>query len=101
MPRHGFATLALATAAGGLGARRVDEIRAQVRGGLAPTALPFAERNQVGVGTRRAPDGDRAGQGHRGWYYEPVDTSHEGSMTVTQIAGLRAAMEAGVAATAP
>jgi hypothetical protein len=96
MHGHGFATLALATASGNLGSSRIKAIEARITAGLSPNELPFADRVRWGLEravrrTERAQDPETGG-----WYYAPVPESHEGSMTVTQIAALRAAMEAGV-----
>jgi hypothetical protein len=97
MHGHGFATLALATACGNLGARRIEDIRAQVAKGFSPANLPYADQIRWGLeravrlieGTQDAETG--------GWSYAPVPEGHEGSMTVTQITALRAAMASGVA----
>lgn len=93
MHGHGFATLALATASLNLGGSRVSEIRRQVAAGL---ELGFADR--VRWALKRAVDVIVASQDEEthGWSYEPYSGNHEGSMTVTQIAALRAANEAGV-----
>jgi hypothetical protein len=93
MHGHGFATLALATASANMGGNRLSEIRRQVDAGL---ELGFADRVRWAV--KRAVDctvGAQDTETH-GWSYEPYPSSHEGSMTVTQIAALRAAYEAGV-----
>ncbi len=96
MHGHGFATLALATACGSLGSSRFEDIRAAVESGVSPSKLPFADRVRWALEkavrlTESAQDPDTGG-----WYYEPHPSAHEGSMTVTQIAALRAASEAGV-----
>jgi len=97
MHGHGFATLALATACGGLDASRIDVIRNQIAKGASTKDLCFADRVRLALEravklTERAQDSDTGG-----WYYSPKPDSHEGSMTVTQVTALRAAMEAGVA----
>ena len=93
MHGHGFATLALATASANMGGNRLSEIRRQVEAGL---ELGFADRVRWAV--KRAVDCTVGAQDKEtnGWSYEPTPSSHEGSMTVTQIAALRAANEAGV-----
>jgi hypothetical protein len=97
MHGHGFATLALAIASGGLDASRIDEIRNQLAKGASSKDLCFADRVRLALEravrlTEKAQDPDTGG-----WYYAPTPESHEGSMTVTQVVALRAAMEAGVA----
>jgi hypothetical protein len=97
MHGHGLAMLALATACGNLGANRIDVIQAQVRQGLSPAKLPYADRVRLALEravrlTESAQDLETGG-----WMYSPQPSGHEGSMTVTQISGLRAAMAAGVA----
>ncbi len=95
MHGHGFATLALSTALGNLGARRIEEIEASVRV-RGPSQLSFADQVRYGVEKavrliERAQDPDSGG-----WMYDPYPNSHEGSMTITQIQALRAAQDAGV-----
>ena len=93
MHGHGFATLALATASANMGGNRLSEIKRQVDAGL---ELGYADRVRWAV--KRAVDcivGAQDKETH-GWSYTPYPSSHEGSMTVTQIAALRAANEAGV-----
>lgn len=93
MHGHGFATLALATASANMGGNRLSEIKRQVDAGL---ELGYADRVRWAV--KRAVDcivGAQDKETH-GWYYTPYPVLHEGSMTVTQIAALRAANEAGV-----
>src|SRR6185503_14834460 len=68
-----------------------------LRDGVKVKDLPFADKirwalEQAVRLTERAQDPDTGG-----WFYLPTSHSHEGSMTVTQITALRAAMEAGVA----
>jgi len=97
MHGHGFATLALATACGGLDSSRIDVIRSQIAKGASTKDLCFADRVRLALEravrlTERAQDPDTGG-----WYYGPTPESHEGSMTVTQVVALRAAMSAGVA----
>ena len=96
MHGHGFATLALATASANMGGNRLSEIRRQVTAGL---ELGFADRVRWAV--KRAVDcivGAQDAETH-GWSYDPQPSGHEGSMTVTQIAALRAANDAGVPVT--
>jgi hypothetical protein len=97
MHGHGFATLALATACGSLDAARIDVIRNQIAKGASPKDLSFADR--VRLALERAVRVIHTSQDRDtgGWYYSPIEGGHEGSMTVTQISALRAAMEAGVA----
>jgi hypothetical protein len=97
MHGHGFATLALATACGGLDASRIDVIRNQLAKGASTKDLCFADRVRLALEravrlTEGAQDPDTGG-----WYYAPTHDNHEGSMTVTQVVALRAAAEAGVA----
>jgi hypothetical protein len=97
MHGHGFATLALATACGGLDSSRIETIRDLLAKGASTKDLCFADRVRLALEravrlTEAAQDRDTGG-----WYYTPTPESHEGSMTVTQITALRAAMEAGVA----
>jgi hypothetical protein len=96
MHGHGFATLALATASANMGGNRLSEIKRQVDAGL---ELGFADRVRWAV--KRAVDVIVASQDREthGWSYEPYPSGHEGSMTVTQIAALRAANDAGVPVT--
>ena len=96
MHGHGFATLALATACGNLGASRIDAIRARLDQGASPKDLPLAD--QVRWGLERAVRLTEAAQDRDfgGWSYSPTEGGHEGSMTVTQICALRAALAAGV-----
>jgi hypothetical protein len=96
MHGHGFATLALAEACGGLGPTDVRRIRSYVAAGGDRASLHFAD--QVRWALERAvsciemaQDADTGG-----WGYIPKEGGHEGSMTVTQIAALRAASDAGV-----
>jgi hypothetical protein len=93
MHGHGFATLALATASANMGGNRLSEIKRQVDAGL---ELGYADRVRWAV--KRAVDCIVSAQDKEthGWSYTPYSGSHEGSMTVTQIAALRAANEAGV-----
>ncbi len=93
MHGHGFATLALATASANMGGNRLSEIKRQVDAGL---ELGYADRVRWAV--KRAVDcivGAQDKETH-GWSYTPYPSGHEGSMTVTQIAALRAANDAGV-----
>ncbi len=54
-------------------------------------------RGQVQAKLRRAVDLTiRAQSGAGGWYYEPDDNRNEGTLTVTQLQGLRACRDAGV-----
>lgn len=78
MHGHGYALLALTQAAGSWGNRDAER-----------EALDGAIRRAVGLVERT--------QGLQGaWYYEPRRTpSHEGSITVCMIQGLRAAKDAG------
>jgi hypothetical protein len=97
MHGHGLAMLALATACGNLGANRIDVIQAQIKQGLSPAKLSYADRVRLALEravrlTESAQDPETGG-----WMYSPQPSGHEGSMTVTQIVGLRAAMAAGVA----
>jgi len=96
MHGHGFATLALATACGNLDASRIDVIEARLAKGATAKDLSFADRVRLALEravalTVKAQDTDTGG-----WYYSPYSSGHEGSMTVTQVTALRAAMEAGV-----
>ena len=96
MHGHGFATLALATACGNLGASRIADIKARVAKNQPWTQFSFADKVRYALELavhviRNAQDPDTGG-----WYYDPQNSGHEGSMTVTQIAALRAAAEAGV-----
>jgi hypothetical protein len=79
MHGHGFATLALAEAYVSSPTTR--------RGGRIAELLPLAvERTEVSQGAEG------------GWEYEPVRVaSHEGSVTITLVQGLRAARNAGLA----
>ena len=98
MHGHGFATLALATAAGNLGGNKTRDIKAWLAGGSGrdPSGLPLAD--QVRWALKLAIDCIEASQDRDtgGWLYEPYEQGHEGSMTVTQIAALRAARDAGM-----
>jgi hypothetical protein len=96
MHGHGFATLALAQAVGNLGARGITAIRKSLASGKDAAQLSFGDQVRWGLERavkliERAQDRDTGG-----WYYEPTTPGHEGSMTVTQIAALRAAQSAGV-----
>lgn len=96
MHGHGYATLALATACANLGASHIDSIRASLEKVKSPTRLVFGDGVRWGLERavrliERTQDRDFGG-----WFYEPVEGGHEGSMTVTQITALRAAMQAGV-----
>ena len=95
MHGHGFATLALASGCGNLGQTDLRRIKEMVEAGTAPGALSLTDRVRLALDraiqcTERAQDSDTGG-----WYYTPVEAGHEGSMTVTQILALRAAMDAG------
>lgn len=99
MHGHGFAMLALATAAGGLGGRPSREIRAWLAADTSrdPSGLPLADQVRYALSeavycTVHSQDLDTGG-----WLYEPYQQGHEGSMTVTQIVALRAARDAGLA----
>jgi hypothetical protein len=97
MHGHGLAMLALATACGNLGANHIEVIQAQLKQGLSPAKLSYADRVRLALEravrlTESAQDPETGG-----WMYAPQPSGHEGSMTVTQIVGLRAAMAAGVA----
>ena len=88
MHGHGYATLAVAQAYGTLALdpkiRMATEKARQDRDELRRVlvaAVRLIERSQTTVG---------------GWYYEPYDTNHEGSVTVTMIQALRAARNVGV-----
>jgi len=96
MHGHGFATLALAEASGNLGPLDLKSLRAAVAGGHDPASMRLAD--QVRWGLERAVRCIERAQDHDtgGWTYEPDAIDHEGSMTVTQIAALRAAQDAGV-----
>ena len=78
MHGQGYATLALALAygAGKKDAARQAEIREKLE-----LAVECIEKAQDDSG---------------GWYYTPIPTQHEGSVTVCQIQALRAAREAGI-----
>ena len=96
MHGHGFATLALAEAAGSLGPTDVRRLKEAVAAGQDPANMRLADQVRWALEraircTERAQD-DATG----GWYYEPQPGQHEGSMTVTQIAAMRAAQDAGV-----
>src|SRR5262249_8707477 len=97
MHGHGLAMLALATACGNFGAQLSETIQAEVRQGLSPAKLSDADR--VRLALERAVRLTESAQDPQtgGWMYSPQPSGHEGSMTVTQITGLRAAMAAGVA----
>lgn len=83
MHGHGYATLALAEAYGmfGLGEESMHkQERARLKRCL-EAAIRYSELAQTPFG---------------GWGYELHTTFHEGSVTVTQLQGLRAAHEAGI-----
>jgi len=76
MHGQGYATQVLALAYGNGARERRAEIRAKLK--LAVECIENAQ--------------DDSG----GWYYQPVATHHEGSVTVCQIQALRAARDAGI-----
>lgn len=96
MHGHGFATLALATASGNLGSSRIGWIRERVKEGAGVKDLSYADRVRWGLELAVRLTEDAQDRDTGGWYYNPYPEGHEGSMTVTQITALRAAMEAGV-----
>lgn len=92
---HGYATLAMAQAYGtatldaafrdsSSAHAKAREDREALRSALAGAVL-LIEATQVKVE-------DDAG----GWFYDPYDTNHEGSVTVTMIQALRAARNVGI-----
>ncbi len=96
MHGHGFAMLTLATACGGLGGSRIEDIQKRVADGSSPTELPFADRVRLALEYAVKLTESTQDKESGGWYYSPYEGGHEGSMTVTQVTALRAAMEAGV-----
>ncbi len=89
MHGHGYATLALAQAYGTLdldetygelAAEKSRDDRKRMRAALVD-AVKLIELSQGEQG---------------GWYYQPHDTNHEGSVTITMIQALRAARDAGI-----
>jgi len=76
MHGQGYATQVLALAYGNGTRERRTEIRAKLE-----LAVECIERAQDDSG---------------GWYYQPIPSQHEGSVTVCQIQALRAAREAGI-----
>lgn len=95
MHGHGFATLALAEAVGNLGPVDMTKVRQRIREGrFSELAFPDRVRYALERAVRLIESAQDPDTG--GWYYEPTPDGHEGSMTVTQIAALRAAMDAGV-----
>jgi hypothetical protein len=97
MHGHGFAMLTLAQACGNLAPSSLKSIREFIASGEPASKLSLAD--QVRWGLERAVRLTEAAQDVEagGWYYTPTEGGHEGSMTVTQIVGLRAARDAGVA----
>lgn len=96
MHGHGFALLALAQASGNLGATDIRRLKDDIAAGRDPANMRLADQVRWALEravrcTERAQDAETGG-----WYYQPVGGGHEGSMTVTQIAALRAAQDAGV-----
>ncbi len=97
MHGHGFATLALAEACGPLGGGDIAAIRRRLaQDGVDASQLSLSDQVRYGLQravdlTERAQDPDSGG-----WLYDPYPNGHEGSMTVTQIAALRAAQDVGV-----
>lgn len=97
MHGHGFATLALAQALGGLGASditTIQEFMAQPDRSASEMRLADQVRWAVERAVRCAERAQDPQTG--GWGYFPSDSFHEGSITVTQISALRAASDAGV-----
>lgn len=78
MHGHGFALLFLAEA---YGQTREPRLRQRLHEGIAE-ACRLTERSSSREG---------------GWFYHPFDARDEGSVTITQIQGLRSARDAGVA----
>ncbi|MCG3134451.1 MAG: hypothetical protein HMLKMBBP_01757 [Planctomycetes bacterium] len=97
MHGHGFATLALAQALGGLGAADITTIN-EFMARPDRTASEMRLADQVRWGVERAVRCSERAQDAQtgGWGYFPSDSFHEGSITVTQISALRAASDAGV-----
>ncbi|MFH0947370.1 MAG: hypothetical protein V2A76_19460 [Planctomycetota bacterium] len=89
MHGHGFATLAVSQAYGMLG------IDASYGDSAGPKAREDLRRMRVALaGAVRLIERSQSEQG--GWYYQPYENDHEGSMTVLMIQALRAARNVGV-----
>ena len=82
MHGHGYATLALAEALGML-SRQDDALLTEkaLRDGLVRAVHLIENTQERETG---------------GWYYDPVPTGHEGSMTICMVQALRAAKNAGI-----
>ncbi len=89
MHGHGYATLALAEA---YGTYRIDD--AYGDGSVKRVRGEMAELRRILVDAVQLIEWSQTKDG--GWYYEPGDAEHEGSVTITMIQALRAARDVGI-----